>query len=154
MKLKVKVQDRIFDVEVGDLNERPITAIVEGQAFEVWPEAKAAYTTVTTSRSAKLPSEINMTSNEVARGKPLTEPILPGSAAKTRSVRAPIPGVITAIAIQVGDTVLVGQELCKLEAMKMNNSVRSSYSGRIASILISVGQQVKHGDILMEFSGE
>ena len=36
MKLRVKVGDQSFDVEVGDVNARPILAKVEGETFEVW----------------------------------------------------------------------------------------------------------------------
>jgi len=154
MKLKVKVQDQVFEVEVGDLNERPITAIVEGEAFEVWPEAKAAYTAVTTSRSGKTSGEKPPPTQVNYPDKTSIEPATPGITTKSKMVRAPIPGVITAISIQVGDSVEIGQELCKLEAMKMNNSVRASYAGRIASILVSVGQQVKHGETLMEYTEE
>jgi biotin carboxyl carrier protein len=70
-----------------------------------------------------------------------------------KAVKAPIPGVITAILVQPGAEVSVGQELCKLEAMKMNNSIRSSRVGKIASINVSIGQHVKHNDVLIEFAG-
>jgi biotin carboxyl carrier protein len=70
-----------------------------------------------------------------------------------KTVKAPIPGVITAILVQSGTEVSVGQELCKLEAMKMNNSIRSSRAGKIATIHVSIGQHVKHNDALIEFAG-
>ncbi len=38
MKLRVRIDDQSYDVEVGDLNTRPILATVEGETFEVWPE--------------------------------------------------------------------------------------------------------------------
>ena len=46
----------------------------------------------------------------------------------------------------------VGDEMCKLEAMKMNNSIRSNRTGTIGTIHVNVGQQVKHGDLLIEFA--
>ena len=60
--------------------------------------------------------------------------------------------MITAVLVHPGDEVAIGQELCKLEAMKMNNSIRSNRAGKIEAINISVGQQVKHNDSLMEFA--
>jgi biotin carboxyl carrier protein len=68
-------------------------------------------------------------------------------------VRAPIPGLITALLVQPGYEVSAGQELCKLEAMKMNNSIRSTRTGKIAKIYVSVGQQVQHNEVLMEYAG-
>jgi propionyl-CoA carboxylase alpha chain len=66
-------------------------------------------------------------------------------------VYAPLPGVIDSIAVQPGDQVEAGQELCVLEAMKMKNVIRSARSGEVARLHVSVGQHVKHNDALIEF---
>ena len=42
-----------------------------------------------------------------------------------------------------------GQELCVLEAMKMNNPIRATQAGLVKEILVSVGQQVQHGNPLL-----
>ena len=42
MKIKVQIKDQTFEVEVGDLNVRPITAVVDGETFEVWPASDVA----------------------------------------------------------------------------------------------------------------
>ena len=158
MKLKVKVDDLYFDVEIDDLKSRPILVSVDGETFEVWPESKTAYSTVQIQRSIKdkeekpsLPSlsadqKIKILDEDSRSGTTSPEPV------NLKAVRAPIPGVITAIAVQPGTEVSVGQELCKLEAMKMNNSIRASKSGRISSIHISIGQTVKHNELLMEYA--
>jgi biotin carboxyl carrier protein len=66
-------------------------------------------------------------------------------------VRAPIPGVIVSIVVNVGEAVNVGQELCVLEAMKMKNSIRATRAGQIATIHVNIGQQVKHNEPLVEY---
>ena len=38
MKLIVKVENQSFEVEVGDIHDRPIIATIDGEPFEVWPE--------------------------------------------------------------------------------------------------------------------
>ncbi|MCU0484671.1 MAG: hypothetical protein MUC85_01040 [Anaerolineales bacterium] len=152
MILKVKVGDRIFEVEVGDTRARPIRAVVDEVVFEVWPESKAAYT-VASSIPERIAPPRERASAETSPTPP--QPAAPRAAAATisgKSVRAPIPGVITAILVRPGDDVAVGQELCKLEAMKMNNSIRANRAGKIDSIIVSVGQQVKHNDLLMEYT--
>jgi glutaconyl-CoA/methylmalonyl-CoA decarboxylase subunit gamma len=158
VKLKVKVDDRYYDVEIDDLKSRPILVSVDGDAFEVWPESKTAYSTGQIQRSIKdkeekpsLPSlsvdqKIKILDEESRSDVPSPEPV------NLKAVRAPIPGVITAISVQPGSDVSVGQELCKLEAMKMNNSIRASKPGRIASVHISIGQTVKHNELLMEYA--
>lgn len=156
MILKVKVGDRVFEVEVGDLRARPIRAVVDEEIFEVWPESKAAYTIGSgiAPRAAagreKPSAEIPPTPSQPA---PSPAPKAAGSIAQSgKYVRAPIPGVITAILVRPGDEVTVGQELCKLEAMKMNNSIRANRTGKIDAVIVSVGQQVKHNDPLMEYT--
>jgi biotin carboxyl carrier protein len=48
--------------------------------------------------------------------------------------------------------VVAGQELCVLEAMKMKNTIRASRDGEISKVHITVGQHVKHHDILVEYA--
>jgi biotin carboxyl carrier protein len=158
VKLKVKVDDHYYDVEIDDLKSRPILVSVDGEAFEVWPESKTAYSTGQIQRTIKdkeektaLPSlspdqKLKILDEESRSETASPEPV------NLKAVRAPIPGVITAIAVQPGTEVSVGQELCKLEAMKMNNSIRASKAGRIASIHVSIGQTVKHNELLMEYA--
>lgn len=162
MRIKVKVDDQIFSVDVGNLRERPIIAVVDEQIFEVWPETNQAYSTVAPNRIKELasiptPQQATSSPTPPPSSRPVAKQVTKQDATessqeKPNTVRAPIPGVITAIAVQAGTEVVAGQELCKLEAMKMNNSIRSSRSGRISAIYISIGQQVKHGEILLEFA--
>jgi biotin carboxyl carrier protein len=160
MKLKVKIDDQIYDVEIGNLSERPITAIVDGESFEVWPESNLPYAASPASqklRKGAAPDAYKPASSSAATRpvEPVPQPasISSPQADLLKIVKAPIPGVITAILVEPGAEVTVGQELCKLEAMKMNNSIRSSRAGRIASVHITIGQHVKHNDALVEFAG-
>lgn len=163
MKLQVRIDGKIYDVQIGNLSERPILATIDGETFEVWPENNSSSLTFT-SKQLKTQNEIIQKVTQSGSAVPTQEqaqtrgessasvPVAP-QADLLKAIRAPIPGVITAIFVQQGSDVNVGQELCKLEAMKMNNSIRASRSGKIETILISVGQHVKHNDVLIEFSG-
>ena len=77
-----------------------------------------------------------------------------GSAGRNRSqsVLAPIPGTVVAISVKAGDEVTVGQELCVLDAMKMESPIRASRPGNIARIHVSEGENVKHHQLLMEYA--
>jgi biotin carboxyl carrier protein len=162
MRLKVKVNNRIFNVFIDNVHERPIRVDIDGQIFEVWPETNAAIPFTQHKVSPKDDIEVFKTENPAKFDDKLnTSPPLEVNSLSARdlapgqkmlSVRAPIPGVITAITTQVGSEVSVGQELCKLEAMKMNNSIRANHNGIISAIHVAIGQYVKHNDILMEFA--
>jgi biotin carboxyl carrier protein len=142
MKIHVRIQDKTFEVQLGDIHARPIQVNVDGDHFEVWPEDMA------------VPSSQQSPSPTPPAAQPVRSIAMESSAVKTQSataVSAPIPGVIIEIKVAEGDSVTYGQELCVLEAMKMKNSIRAGHDGTIAKIHISTGEQVQQGKILMEF---
>jgi propionyl-CoA carboxylase alpha chain len=62
-----------------------------------------------------------------------------------------MPGVIVETLAQPGDRVKYGQPLCTLEAMKMKNVLRSPRDGLVATVEVSPGQAVAHGQVLYTF---
>lgn len=143
MKVTVRVADQTFEVEIRDLNARPIEAVIDGEVFEVWPEDGSAPT---------LPTSIRPARTEARKpAKPASNGHARSSSEISSAVFAPIPGLITELCVHPGDQVAVGQNLCFLEAMKMKNAIRSPREGRIAAIHVSAGQQVAQRSVLMEF---
>lgn len=63
---------------------------------------------------------------------------------------APMPGLVRSVAVNVGDRVSEGQELCVLEAMKMQNSLSSGRMGVVKKVNIKAGDTVSEGDIMIE----
>ena len=63
-------------------------------------------------------------------------------------VEAPLPGRVIEILVKVGDEVKVGQAVVVLEAMKMENSITSDYSGTVAQILVAEGENIWQSEIL------
>lgn len=64
-------------------------------------------------------------------------------------VRAPMPGLISRIEIQVGEEVSKGRGLLVLEAMKMENEIRAIGSGRVKAIHVEKGKPVEKGEPLI-----
>jgi biotin carboxyl carrier protein len=64
-------------------------------------------------------------------------------------VRAIIPGRVVSVAVAAGDTVVVGQRLLAVEAMKMENELRSPRAGTVDRVATAVGQTVELGDPLV-----
>ena len=73
------------------------------------------------------------------------------TATTSRTVTAPLPGVIKSIAVRPGQRVSPGDELLVIEAMKMDNSIRASRDGTIETVLVTEGQQVGYGERLLEY---
>jgi biotin carboxyl carrier protein len=138
MKITVRVGEQTFAVAVGDLRERPIVALIDGERFEVWPESEAA----------PAPAAPPKPTPAVQPAQP---PVTLSQNGHHHSQCAPIPGIIRTVSVRPGMTVRPGQELCVLEAMKMNNTIRATQAGKVAALHISAGQHVKHGDVLLEY---
>lgn len=68
------------------------------------------------------------------------------------TVTAPIPGVIQEVKVQAGQSVKKGDVLFVLEAMKMKNNITAMHDGKVASVSVSKGDSVTHGQALMTYA--
>lgn len=69
-------------------------------------------------------------------------------------VPSPMPGTVISFAVEEGDLVEAGQELCIVEAMKMQNIIRSPRSGVIASLDVAAGSSVSADQIIVRLEPE
>jgi len=141
MKYKVTVNDKTYEVDIEDINARPVVARVDGVRFEVMPEngedSDLRHDAVETLQRAEV--------------KPI--PISsPQSLLNNHALTAPLPGTITEIFVKDGDAVEMGQVLLVIEAMKMKNSIRSTHGGVVESVLVNAGQSVAHKQALVKFT--
>lgn len=143
MKMRVKINAQTFDVEIGDLQSRPILATIAGETFEVWPEnADAPVPAVLPGQAGDPPA---------APGAGHTpQPVVTANPAK--ALLAPIPGTIVAVLVKEGQSVAYGQELITLEAMKMKNAIKATRDGKIGAIHVQVGDQVRHSQVLIDYA--
>jgi biotin carboxyl carrier protein len=65
-------------------------------------------------------------------------------------LRAPMPGLIVQLRVKVGDTVVAGAGLVVMEAMKMENELRTIASGKVRAVHVTVGAAVEKGALLVE----
>ncbi|MCP4581810.1 MAG: biotin/lipoyl-binding protein [candidate division Zixibacteria bacterium] len=72
-------------------------------------------------------------------------------ASKTKVLKAPMPGLIVNIEVEVGQEVAKGDGLIIIEAMKMENELKASQAGKIKHIKIINGQAVEKNQVMIEF---
>lgn len=60
-----------------------------------------------------------------------------------------MPGVVHAIAVKVGDIVFKGQEVCVIEAMKMQNKLVIGSDGVVKEVHVKEGDTVSDDDLLI-----
>ncbi|CAL1546450.1 unnamed protein product [Lymnaea stagnalis] len=65
-------------------------------------------------------------------------------------VMAPMPGMLRGVNVAAGDMVAEHQEVCVLEAMKMQNSLVSAKVGKVKKVYFKTGETVNEGDIIVE----
>jgi biotin carboxyl carrier protein len=146
---RVIVGEREYEVEIEDVNTQPVLAVVNGRmAVQVWVQARGpkAASSMSWSVAAMAPPVSTIVSPIAAAAQP--------GVANELEVRAPMPGCIVSVAVQPGDRVEAGQDVCVLEAMKMNNRIRAPRAGTIAQVHVNPGQQVQYGDMLVTFADE
>ena len=71
-----------------------------------------------------------------------------GEPGNPKHINAPLPGMISEIAVKVGDEVKEGDKIVVLEAMKMLTTVSATEDGVISEILLQKGQSADTGDLL------
>ena len=142
---RVTIEGRTYEVQVPDPGERPVRAIVDGQVFEVHVQPEATVSAAPAVAGVRPAPGLQRAQPVAVTPLAATSP----AAASIGEVIAPLPGTIVSISVAVGDIVEYSQELCVLEAMKMNNPIRSTQAGKVTKILVSVGQQVQHSASLM-----
>ncbi len=82
---------------------------------------------------------------QAAAPTPQAAPAASGSA----SVKAPMPGTIVSVKVNVGDMVKKGDLVAVLEAMKMENEIFSDADGKVVAVNAPQGASVNTGDAIV-----
>jgi biotin carboxyl carrier protein len=67
-----------------------------------------------------------------------------------RLITSFIPGTVLDVLVKPGQVVCIGDELMILDAMKMQNKLKSSINGRIKRVMVKKGDKVTKGMVLVE----
>ncbi|KAI7878889.1 hypothetical protein K492DRAFT_212320 [Lichtheimia hyalospora FSU 10163] len=73
---------------------------------------------------------------------------------ESKMVASPMPGRVISVAVQKGDKVLAGAEVAVVEAMKMQNVLRTSRVGTVKNVHVRQGSAVQTGQVLIEFEDD
>ncbi|WP_288823110.1 biotin/lipoyl-containing protein [uncultured Megasphaera sp.] len=130
-KFKVTVNGQVYEVEVEEVGAAETAAPVVSKPV-VTPVATPVVTP--TKEAAATPSP-----------KPEVHAPTPEGAV---TIKAPMPGKISAVKVDVDQTVTRGDVVVVLEAMKMQNDITTNQDGKIVQLRVQVGDSVKTGDIL------
>lgn len=145
MKYKITVNNKTYEVEIENINARPVIAFVDGDRFEVMPENADQ---VETRKEAGGKTERKVFNPNPAPAASFS----PNQALSGNALTAPLPGTVIEVFVKAGEKVEAGQVVLIIEAMKMKNSIRSVFSGTVREVLVNAGQSVAHKQALIKFA--
>lgn len=142
---RITLQEHSFEIEVlDDPNRQEVRVRVNGK---IWP------VTVENLSLATAPEPGCTLPPTAPSSSASAHPEASGGENKARQgtiVKAPLPGVISAIFVQSKQPVRRGQELCSIETMKMDNVIQAPVAGVIDRISVCQGQVVNFDEPLVE----
>lgn len=82
----------------------------------------------------------------------LVQPVTYAAVAPAASLSSPMPAVVTSVLVKAGSTVIKGQKLVLLSAMKTEIAIRSPRDGVVATVWATPGEQVMPGKDLVQLA--
>lgn len=162
MRYRVTIEGRERDVDVAIAPSGSISVSLDGQPFdgEVRPVpggvslrigGKVRDVLVAGTDEVHLASGAARGRAEVVSERQRKERGRSSGGSAQKELRAPMPGRVVRVLVKKGDSVDAGQPLVVMEAMKMENELRSAAAVTIADVHVSEGASVEARALLVTF---
>lgn len=135
---KIKINGNDYNVVIDEVEETSAKVEVNGTPYSVEFEKSAV-------KPKKIVKVVNAPKATAAPVAPAQKVSAPAAAAGETIVNSPLPGVVLSINKNVGDAVSKGDTVMILEAMKMENNIEATTSGKIVKFLAQKGDSVLEG---------
>ena len=134
-KLQIRVGTKWYQVEIEDIASDPVKVLVDGEMYEV------------SLTDAAISSEQEKNSQAETHSMNLdeTHDIHESQNVDNKFFNSPMPGSVISVSVNVGDSLEIGDQVCILDSMKMQQSVITDVSGEVTSIVVNPGDQVSQG---------
>ena len=148
-KYQYKVQGVDYEVEIEEVEGNIAKVNVNGIPFEVELQKPINAAKHPQLSKPKVEAPKPVATAPVAAA-PVAAPAQPAASAGAGTpIKAPLPGTVIDIKVQVGQQVNVGDVVLVLEAMKMQNNIEAEYAGTVTSITVKPGETVMEGAVLL-----
>jgi len=136
------IDGRALDADAVEVSPGGYSILIDGQSFEARVESNSDSQLRVTVAGREFDVAIR-NSRKWYRDREA------GAEAEGRQqVTAPMPGKIVFVLVKTGDAVDAGQGIVVVEAMKMQNEIRSPKSGTVERLLVVAGQTVNAGEVV------
>lgn len=125
---------------------RKYIVTIDSNKFEVEVEENGVVKSDKVAAPSVAPAQPVATTPVAAVDEPTVSVSTPADGNK---VTAPLPGTLLKITAKQGTVVKEGDELCVIEAMKMENPIASPFSGTVVSVVANEGSMINAGDLIL-----
>jgi biotin carboxyl carrier protein len=139
---KVLLDGKELDANVAEVAPNTFSVLLNGQSHQIRIAPRADGTLILHTGLAEYHADVS--DPRVWRGRKHGALQAEGR----QQVTAAMPGKVVRVLVREGDVVETGQGLLVVEAMKMQNEIRSPKNGRVEKLLAKEGQAVNAGDVL------
>lgn len=142
--LKISNGKKVYQVDLKLLDKNLYSLMIDNQSY--------IFEAVENGKEIKIILNQHEYSIPVLNNREKIEAEMMGSSSLSEEkgeIRAPMPGLILKIEVQKGDAVTVGHPLIIMEAMKMENEIRSQIDGKIQEVQVKENQKVEKDDLLL-----
>jgi biotin carboxyl carrier protein len=144
---RVKVGEKEFKIGIEDMtimSGKPLIVKINEVPFEVKVDTLARGTAQAVPKT--MSGETGMKARlEEASTKAVPRIVTEGE----KDIVPPMPGKVVSVKVKEGDSVITGDVVLILEAMKMANEIASPFQGKVKEVRVSNGQSVTVEDVLM-----
>jgi biotin carboxyl carrier protein len=140
---QVSIDGRAMDADVVEVAPHTLSILIGGQSHEVRLFPASDGTLQLQNRTHHFAAEV--VDPRAWRGRRHGGVEVQGR----QQIIAPMPGKIVRVLVKVGDKVESGQGLLVVEAMKMQNEIRSPKNGTVERIMATEGQAINAGEPLL-----
>ena len=135
---RFKINGNQYNVDINSVEGNIASVSVNGTSYQVELEDAPA------APVQAVPVQTSVITPAVAPAQAAPAP-KPAASGAGKPVTSPLPGVIIAVKVNVGDSVKAGQEVAVLEAMKMENSIEAVQDGTVPAIHVAKGDSILEG---------
>ena len=135
---KFKINGNQYNVDINSVEGNIASVSVNGTSYQVELEDAPAAPV----QAVPVQTSVITPATAPAQAAPAPKPAASGAG---KPVTSPLPGVIIAVKVNVGDSVKAGQEVAVLEAMKMENSIEAVQDGTVTAIHVAKGDSILEG---------
>ncbi|MBD8389923.1 biotin/lipoyl-containing protein [Dysgonomonas sp. BGC7] len=140
-----RINGQEYVVAVNKMDNSVAEVAVNGTNYSVELVNNEEEVTFVSRPAAKAP----VASAPVAPKVTASAPASSGTVSGAGALKSPLPGIVVAINVNVGDVVKKGQQVATLEAMKMENALAAPIDGTVQSINVNVGDSVLEGVVIL-----